>query len=370
MGHKSPRPRSQLTASAIGNAHNRQLTAEDGGLSYLGLECYQPSFYPAEECPYSGMCTPGSTCTTWRTGFFPQDSYSLPGSKGNLHGCPCGADCEGSFQEERWKPNDQSCPAIWMSPFEMRERINGRRILLVGDSLMRQVFLRAVAHMRGLEAIVEHYFHHDATYVMNGTHDVLSLFDKLSSGRVDDVVKGARQVEIEYMWATSELISRRSLDMVRPKIAVMSINLWCDKSCFRLQNIPGRTHELIHDNEYLEQIVWLTTASVHGDVHGLPRRYSSLNEFWERNAAMRAWVADVRALTNVTLTIVGLDRLVEHSPWGRNIHPDEGISDPHFQCSFLDQYPAYVRRWIKSPKSADCRDLLNLNVVQLIMGSI
>lgn len=225
----------------------------------------------------------------------------------------------------------------------MRHRINRRQILFVGDLLMRQVFLRLVAHTRGLDALVERCFHQNAAYAMNGLYDVLSLYDKLSTGREDFVVLGARQVELQYLWGTSDVIFRRDLDLVQPKTVVMRINLGCNEACFRAQNISEHIQELTIDNEYLEHTVWPTTALLEGRTKGLPEWQNLPSSFQERNTAMSAWAAEAQAKTKVTMTIVGVDELVEQSPWGRNIL-EGGFEDAHFQCGALDEYPKFLRK--------------------------
>lgn len=49
----------------------------------------------------------------------------------------------------------------------------GRGILFTGDSMMRQLWLRLVALLRGQRFISEHYFHHDGLYVLRRTGDAI-----------------------------------------------------------------------------------------------------------------------------------------------------------------------------------------------------
>jgi hypothetical protein len=324
---------------------------------YTGLECYKQSLYPAKECPYMGMCLPGSTCTTWRYGAYNLD-YATSDPQTKLTGCSCGADCAGRYVRERWTPHLVKCPGVWLSPRQMLDRFRGRRMVLSGDSLVRQVFLRIVAHLRGLDAIVEHPFKAHATFLMNMTHDVLTLHDEFGTRRTEGYLTGARHVDIQYWRSPSGLPSRGGLDASHAQIAVMAINLNCTEDCFKERNVPEQMDALLKDSHHLEHIVWLTTAGRHGKWR---------KDYSQGNAAMRTWAAEAQKHTNVTVTIVAVDKLVKQSPWGRNM----GGDDAHFQCSFLDEHPAIIRKdAMKTPDTVDCRDLLNLNVAQLIMGSI
>jgi hypothetical protein len=320
--------------------------------SYTGLECYESSIYPAEECPFTGMCLPGSTCTRWRTGSYSIDDEVLKSSGGELRDCPCGADCDGKFVLGHWTPEDPSCPPLWLSPSELRQRFRGRRTVFYGDSLVRQVFQRTLAHLRGFNVLVEHFFHGRAAYAMNGTHDVLSL--DLDPRKAVDELLGPKQVDIEFRWSPKLLPSRAELDAYRPQIVILALNVHITKDRFKELKVGEHMSVLVNGSEYLEHVVWLTTANSRG------------NYSW-RNAEMRSWAAEVKGRTNVSVSLVGMDKLAEQSPWGRN----KGGNDVHFQCSFLDMHPQPIKEdAMMYPDSVDCRDWFNLNVVNLIMGRL
>jgi len=240
----------------------------------------------------------------------------------------------------------------------MLEHFTGRRIVSSGVSLDRQVFLRTVAHLRGFEATMEHYFDGHAVYARNGTHGVLSLHDELVMGQVAGYLAGPRMVELEFRRAPSNIPNQWELDLSKPQVLAMAVNIHRAEHCFEVSKFPEQVNALLSGSPYLEHVLWLTTASRHGKWE---------EDYSRRNAAMRVWAVEAQKRLNVTVTVVGVDKLVEQSPWERNA----GGDDAHFQCSSLNEYPAYIRlNEIKTPDSADCRDLLNLNVVQLIAGRL
>jgi len=335
-----------------------------GGEYFAGVECHQPSRYPGEECPFPGMCLPNSTCTSWRSGKFSAEStrsWQNPSTESdtlrtNLE-CPCGADCDGSFVNERWTPSDAACHTPWLSPHEMMSHIRGKTILFSGDSLVRQIFLRMVAHLRWFDTIVEHYFHKHARYFHNGVYDVLEIEEEPYSRNAAQVLEGEKLVEIIFNWAPEILPTTEALQEARPSILIVAINLWVLWEAFWDLNAAEYMTALIEQwNLSLTHVLWLTTAD------------ADEQDFTERNSAMRQWSAkNMQEGSDVNVYIVAVDKLADKSPFQRN-----SGGDSHYTCGFQAAFPGRlsVESVIKQPEDHDCRDMLNLNLVQLICGII
>lgn len=61
--------------------------------------------------------------------------------------CP-DTDTSGTWQDEMWAP--AGCGLAWFTPAEAQQCLAGRRVLFVGDSMIRQLYLRLVRYLRGL----------------------------------------------------------------------------------------------------------------------------------------------------------------------------------------------------------------------------
>ena len=59
----------------------------------------------------------------------------------------------GHFFQGKWT-ND--CGVRWLQSDELRSALQGKSFIFEGDSLVRQLFLRLIFHVRGIPEIVEH----------------------------------------------------------------------------------------------------------------------------------------------------------------------------------------------------------------------
>ena len=119
-------------------------------------------------------------CTAWASGTIHLSrtpGHALLGER------PCAATSRKPGPRHKKEP-----PVHWRDPCQ-REAVSradflalssGRTILFVGDSLVRQLYLRTIAWLRGQRNVVDVPFHNDAVYLVatprmgtRGTHDVL-----------------------------------------------------------------------------------------------------------------------------------------------------------------------------------------------------
>lgn len=65
------------------------------------------------------------------------------------------------------------CQLHYFTPAEAFALLAGRALVFAGDSMVRQLFLRLVALLRGTPVAQDRVFHGDAVYLRNATHDYL-----------------------------------------------------------------------------------------------------------------------------------------------------------------------------------------------------
>ena len=68
-------------------------------------------------------------------------------------------------------------PAHWYSRQELYFHLRGKRLLLLGNSLTRQVFQRIIMYVRGMVSFVEHYAHRDMIYGFDDKVDYWEICD-------------------------------------------------------------------------------------------------------------------------------------------------------------------------------------------------
>ena len=69
-----------------------------------------------------------------------------------------------------WQPS--GCPGYsWLNFADALHCLQGRVLVIEGDSTARQCFLRLLWWLRGVPVFVEHFFHRHALYLFNRTHD-------------------------------------------------------------------------------------------------------------------------------------------------------------------------------------------------------
>lgn len=81
--------------------------------------------------------------------------------------------------DHRDELHNRLCDFQYLDPVELlavlRKLSAGRRIIICGDSMMRNLFMRLVALLRGQRLVVEHYFGNDAQYTVFPEGDLLQV---------------------------------------------------------------------------------------------------------------------------------------------------------------------------------------------------
>ena len=176
----------------------------------------------------------GSPCSTWASGRLnlaaPEDRslLSQPGT------------CTGSAREggSRWR---DPCQLPAMSRADFLARLSGRTVVFAGDSLMRQLYLRTIAWLRGQRNVVDVPFHNDAVYLVatplqssQRTHDaLLPLWEFYRSNcalaRLEgrDSVSACRAARHSSMAVSARPIQNREVKEIA--IAVRKVAGWLDE---------------------------------------------------------------------------------------------------------------------------------------------
>lgn len=98
----------------------------------------------------------------------------------------------------KWEfPGD--CQLLYFPPAESFAQLRGRRVVLAGDSMLRNLFLRFVWLLRGIPIGIDRVFHGDAVYLRNATHDYLWL-QRLYGDAFDPAAVLFPDVSVTYLW--------------------------------------------------------------------------------------------------------------------------------------------------------------------------
>lgn len=148
--------------------------------AYEGYECRTHFFN--ELCVAPGQCPEASSrnreamravhnygpCLSWLSGRLPEhdDDEELPENKKSPN-APTSWDFDGEWRDPLWVPNTRTSKLYrFFTPSDARQCLRGKRILIEGDALLRQLFMRLIQFMREMPTHVEHAFAESSVYVM------------------------------------------------------------------------------------------------------------------------------------------------------------------------------------------------------------
>jgi hypothetical protein len=313
------------------------------------------------DCPYPKLCFRNSTCVFFKTGVFLEKSMlpsslqplghrlhsrrnttssssstnsMLRGMKARLRKM-CPKFDGGEFVRGRWK---KACSYPWLSARELRSRVAGKHIAIIGDSMLRQLFMRFVWHARGYEEIIESYFHTDAFYVFNGTHDYLAIQHEYSSTAAQAALVNP-VFALSYTWDSDQkhLLKYPDADLrvTFPTYWNVTVSRANDSvRLLRVADAPG-------------------LSTLYGTV---PQRVPPAPESYSAAvAAANAWIKRKRYF-------LPLEEMSRKNVFLRN--EEDGT---HFQCGMIHHWGEQASGEFKSPVTKDCRDMVNLNAVMLIV---
>ena len=295
----------------------KELIDAPSSATYTGSECH-----PGQALPVGGGCA------LWRTGVFRRSSQSLsPPAELNARSCgaPNTTFADGRFASGLWMP--ASCELAHPEGDQLRAALAGRRLLFQGDSMIRQMFNALVFMVRSEDTIVDPWFHSDATYSFNDTHDAyVCAATEPGADALPDAVFTAK-----FVW-DPQMRAAAAVDASAWDAVVASPVHWSEAA--ELDALAA----LASPNT-----VYVTTpASAHVNNANVTAR--------------NAWI-EARAPR-----FVPLNEMDASGVYGRDV-PDH----QHFQCQSLTPLgESDPERRLKTPKNGDCRDAVNRNAVAIV----
>jgi hypothetical protein len=153
---------------------------------FFGLTCLNSSMIEdSHMCAYAKACCCNASCASWKQGRLTLPSQQKQQPRHTERACSF--DGPGSLVDGAWLPDNGCGGGACMSPEQAHTVLVGTHLIIAGDSLLRQLYMRLVTHLRGFEDVVEHFFHSDSQYSRNATHDLFQL----TCGNMGEDIQGA-----------------------------------------------------------------------------------------------------------------------------------------------------------------------------------
>jgi hypothetical protein len=223
---------------------------------------------------------------------------------------------DGRFELGLWVPSDTACQLHSFTPVEAHFALLGLQVVFIGDSIMRQMFQRLIWHLRDLTAIAEHYYHINALYTRNATHDLLAIdpavpFEQERFSILNPLFK------LFFLWSPhvgpdAQALLRLNNDTQLRKVVVWGIN-----------HHPAGDYDFRQTTRDLEPLVpWLHRLvlfaapernSLNGDCFSVPTEYA------EKNAFLREWTVGKGGL------VIPADRMERTHVFARNTEVRAGL---------------------------------------------
>ena len=256
----------------------------------------------------------------WQTGRFLSQAESQTFTYGTSKSCHNYT--TGHFFQGKWT-ND--CGVRWLQPDELRSALQGKSFVFEGDSLVRQLFLRLIFHVRGIPEIVEHPFHSDAVYAFNGTHDIFTVGTTFHPDELPNPTFIA-----QFDWNPG--VANYPSPFANYTLRVFGFHYW------------------INDATFLQRV--LKFGDDKRDLHmTTPPTEQNFD-------AKNRWVSQKPHLP--------LETMFQTQVFRRN--EEDNL---HFGCTFLTLTAQQLTGGtIRAPISGDCRDMINLNMIQMMIHFI
>lgn len=210
-----------------------------------GLQCVHNSEAPSG-CPHGAAeCGKGSSCVLWERGWFAPPTQCTPTQYSPTPepraACPAALALPGRFDQAAsadgstiWVVAAAAAPPAappppcalrYYTPAEaFNEVLYRRRLAFAGDSIVRGLFLRLVAFLRGFDAVGDRHFHTDALYSRNGSADLLSV-EQLPDSPLDPRPVSDASLVVSFTWAggTDHLQPGSPSELIIPADAVLKL---------------------------------------------------------------------------------------------------------------------------------------------------
>ena len=311
---------------------------------YVGTQCH-PGALDEKGCPLKGACGVGisDSCVLWKRGLFVYPpgwlDPALPSPR-----CAAACDAPGSFQGVHWTPSDASCELASFNAWQAGVALRGRKVVFAGDSLLRQLFQRSVAHLRGLTVVAQPFvLHQDLAYAKNSSADALCTDSARCDALLAERGPAADSTALRFRWMPTNLDPERLAEEGDVDVVVVGLlfhlpaNNTLEWLLPKLDDLAARVPRLF----------WVTTPNTRVG-------YSSAeSDHRARNEVMRAWAA-----RTPNARILALDKLRED---GRFLEQD----GPHFECKVDVKRPPEQQKLC-----GDSHDVVNLSLLQLLLQDV
>jgi len=301
----------------------------------------------ASGCPVTGACGYGTTdgCLLWEKGVFVEPpAWELPTLP---ESCAAASDSAGAFVDRVWTPDTASCRLACFTAWQAAQMLRSKRLLFVGDSVLRQLFMHFVAFLRNLDVVEQPFiFHHGALYKRTESADHLCVEESC----LDYVSGGPKMLKddalLRYVWspkhvpgdvvtenADNDNIAYNFSDALAADVVVVGL----------LYHLPHTDTLAAHVNALhaiaaTTRVLWLTTPG---------------EEYAQRNAAMRAWVT-----TEHNASVLALDSLAATGAY-------TSVDGKHFACNVDAHKDGKHQQACKDPQ-----DTVNGNLVQMVLAHL
>ena len=223
-------------------------------------------------------------------------------------------------------------------------------MVLVGDSMMRQLFMHFVAMLRGLDVLAQPFlFHNSAKYYANATHDSLCVHPSCAASPLENPV-----LMMHFIWSPRALPGEalESVDNsddhedhteadLAAEIVVAGLLYHVPPSDTLTSHRPALTALAAR----VQRLFWLTTP---GDAYAA------------RNTAMREWA---HADKTGSVRVLALDKMRRDGTY-TEVDGTE-VDGHHFECNVDTKQDAEHQAACR-----DVHDVPNANLVQMILNSL
>lgn len=340
--------RAAARALAVSSSHCGPAVPPRTPSYYTGLDCLRDST-ASLECPLPSLCDAGPPlCTLPHEGVFAEPPLPRPLAAP----CATAADADGSFQAGVWTPKS-GCQLECVGAAHARSVLQGRSLVLIGDSMVRQLFVRLVALLRGQTAVGQPYrFHESGLYRANASHDDLcaghhvchahpGAFDERAGvrlrfvwsplvlpGESGEELPAAKRKEVQEFDPDHYTPAELAGDIVL--VGLLFHTGPKDTLAARLPALEALRRQSRH-------LFWVTTPG---------------SKYAARNAAMRVWAAG-----QPNVTVLGFDKLAAAGKY----HTAEAH---HYACPLLLGVPSAQQH------CAEPADPMNWNLAQLLLNGV
>ncbi|KZV86927.1 hypothetical protein EXIGLDRAFT_774131 [Exidia glandulosa HHB12029] len=348
---------------------------------YRGEHCL--STYPLSVCPFPGLCSPpadelerGLPCAVWGTGKAESIHRYEVAPRELAHARDLEQvldwDAPGRWVGDLWHPynsgaaKQQGRTFHYFTPDEMHACLRGKRIVVQGDSMLRQFFSRIISYSRLQPTSCEHIFNW-GTAMYNVFSNGSDSFEPACPDR-KCVFPDEALYTVIFDWhdeySPEGNIARWKA--MEADIVVQGTVYWIG-SDIDLVDIRNSLRNLA-GSEWNGQFSWFLSPEKTIDWY---------DQYDWRNGQMRELFAELRA-NGARMNLLPVDRLARVNN-GRRIVRDRrpvtsGYDDVHFKCGFTDSdYPNPLKpglQHVKAPMDWDARDVFNLNILQLWLNGI